>query len=301
MPKTRNPEFVTSLQRGLLVLQTFSRENPQLTLSEVAALTSLTPATARRSLHTLEQLGYLGRNGRRFLLRPKVLTIGTGYLNAINAEVVLQPFLQQVANEVGGSSSVTVLDELDIVYIAHASLNRAIRLTAGVGSRYPVYPTSMGRVLLAFQPEPVIDAYFRQVVFQRFTEHTETNERALRRILSEVRSKGYTAIQDELDYGIVSVSVPIFAPSGRVVAAANCSDVSSRLDRDTMIKERLPVLRQAVRRIEGMLAQYPELTNSVTAIGSDYLRLPVARVGQPGLAAPVPKRVPAASKRVSAR
>jgi DNA-binding IclR family transcriptional regulator len=155
MPKTRHPEFVTSLQRGLLVLQTFSRENPQLTLSEVAALTDLTPATARRSLHTLEQLGYLGRNGRRFLLRPKVLTIGTGYLNAINAEVVLQPFLQQVANDVGGSSSVTVLDELDIVYIAHASLNRAIRLTAGVGSRYPVYPTSMGRVLLAFQPEPV--------------------------------------------------------------------------------------------------------------------------------------------------
>jgi len=302
MPKIRNPEFVTSLQRGLLVLQTFSRENPQMTLSEVAALTSLTPATARRSLHTLEQLGYLGRNGRRFLLRPKVLTIGTGYLNAINAEVVLQPFLQQVANEVGGSSSVTVLDELDIVYIAHASLNRAIRLTAGVGSRYPVYPTSMGRVLLAFQPDTVIDAYFGRVVFQRFTEHTETNERALRKILSEVRSKGYAAIQDELDYGIVSVSLPVFAPNGRLVAAANCSDVTNRLDRDAMVKERLPVLRQAVRRIEGMLAQYPELTNSVTAIGSDYLRLPaVARVGQ---SAPPPKasrRVSPTSKRASAR
>ena len=215
MAKTRNPEFVASLERGLKVLQTFSREHPQLTLSEVAALTELTPATARRSLHTLEKLGYLGRSGRRFMLRPKVLSIGSGYLSAINAEVVLQPFLQEVANEVGGSSSVTVLDELDIVYIAHASVNRAIRLTAGVGARYPVYPTSMGRVLLAFQPDAVIDAYFRHVVFQRFTEHTETDERALRRVLSEVRAKGYAAIQDELDYGIVSVSLPIFAPSGR--------------------------------------------------------------------------------------
>ena len=127
-------------------------------------LTELTPATARRSLHTLESLGYVGRSGRRFLLRPKVLAIGTGYLSAINAEVVLQPFLQDVVNELGGSSSVTVLDDVDIVYIAHASLNRAIRLTAGAGSRYPVYPTSMGRVLLAFQPATAIDAYFERAV-----------------------------------------------------------------------------------------------------------------------------------------
>ena len=138
MAKTpKAAEFVASLERGLRVLQTFSREHPQLTLSEVAVLTGLTPATARRSLHTLEMLGYVGRTGRRFLLRPKVLAIGTGYLSAINAEVVLQPFLQEVVNELGGSASVTVLDELDIVYIAHASLNRAIRLTAGAGSRSP--------------------------------------------------------------------------------------------------------------------------------------------------------------------
>ena len=86
MAKTpKAAEFVASLERGLRVLQTFSREHPQLTLSEVAVLTGLTPATARRSLHTLEMLGYVGRTGRRFLLRPKVLAIGTGYLSAINA------------------------------------------------------------------------------------------------------------------------------------------------------------------------------------------------------------------------
>ena len=248
----------------------------------MAALTGLTPATARRSLHTLEELGYVGRTGRRFLLRPKVLAIGTGYLSAINAEVVLQPFLQDVVNEVGGSSSVTVLDEIDIVYIAHASLNRAIRLTAGAGSRYPAYPTSMGRVLLAFQPESAIDAYFERATLRRLTEQTETNPAALRRILKEVRTKGYAAIQDELDYGIVSVALPIFGPHGRIVAAANCSDVTNRLDRDTMIKKRMPVLRQAVRRIEGMLTQHPELTNSVESVASDYVRSRgVARVGQP--------------------
>jgi IclR family transcriptional regulator, pca regulon regulatory protein len=282
MAKNSKAEFVASLERGLRVLQTFSGEYPQLTLSEVAALTGLTPATARRSLHTLEELGYVGRTGRRFLLRPKVLAIGTGYLSAINAEVVLQPFLQEVVNEVGGSSSVSVLDETDIVYIAHASLNRAIRLTAGAGSRYPAYPTSMGRVLLAFQPESSVDAYFERATLRRLTEQTETNPAALRRILKEVRTKGYAAIQDELDYGIVSCALPIFGPHGRIVAAANCSDVTNRLDRDTMVKKRLPVLRQAVRRIEGMLTQHPELTNSVESVASDYVRSRgVARVGQP--------------------
>jgi IclR family pca regulon transcriptional regulator len=148
----------------------------------------------------------------------------------------------------------------------------------------------------------VIDAYFSRVVFQRFTEHTMTDERALRRVLADVRAKGYAAIQDELDYGIVSVSLPIFAPSGRLVAAANCSDVTNRLDRDTMIRDRLPVLRQAVRRIEGMLAQYPELTNSVTAVGADYLRLPaVARVRQPIGELRQGRRANGAARRTSAR
>jgi IclR family pca regulon transcriptional regulator len=269
MPKKQGVEkradFVTSLDRGLRVLQTFSREHAQLTLSEVAALTALSPATARRSLHTLENLGYVGRLGRRFLLRPKVLSISSGYLSAINAEMVLQPFLQDLVNEVGGSSSVTILDDLQIVYLAHASANRAIRLTAGVAARYPAYATSMGRVLLSFQPEWVVDAYFARATLRKFTEHTETNPPTLRRILKETRARGYASIQDELDYGIVSVALPIFGPDGTVVAAANCADVTTRLNSKEIVQKRLPALRQAVRRIEGMLTQYPELANSVAS------------------------------------
>jgi IclR family pca regulon transcriptional regulator len=292
MAKNPKAEFVASLERGLRVLQTFSREHPQLTLSEVATLTELTPATARRSLHTLESLGYIGRSGRRFLLRPKVLAIGTGYLSAINAEVVLQPFLQDVVNELGGSSSVTVLDDVDIVYIAHASLNRAIRLTAGAGSRYPVYPTSMGRVLLAFQQTSAIDAYFERASLRKLTEHTETNPATLRRILKDVRTKGYAV--GRADYGVVSVSLPIFGPHGHV-AAASLSDATNRLDRDTMIKKRLPVLRLAVRRIQGISRSIPSRELG-RVVASDYVRTRgVARVGQP---LPLPQR---AERRVATR
>jgi IclR family pca regulon transcriptional regulator len=150
------------------------------------------------------------------------------------------------------------------------------------------------RVLQAFKPEGMIDAYFKRATFRKLTEHTDTDPASLRKILKEARAKGFAAIQDELDYGIVSVSVPIFGPHGRIVAAANCSDVTNRVDRETMIKKRLPVLRQAVRRIEGMLTQHPELTHSVESVATDYNRgRAVARVGQPAPAAKPAKRVTA--------
>lgn len=275
MAKNGTQEFVASLERGLRVLQSFSREHAQMTLSEVAALNGLSAATVRRSLHTLEGLGYVGRNGRRFLLRPKVLSLTAGYLGAINAEVVLQPFVQEVVNEVGGSSSVTVLDDLDIVYLAHASQGRAIRLTAGAGARYPAYATAMGRVLLAFQPKEIVDGYFARAHLRKLTEHTETNVAALRRLLKTVQEKRMAAIEDELDYGLVSVALPIVGASGQVVAAANCSDVSNRFDKQSIIDRRLPTLRRAVRRIEHMLAQFPELAASVTFDQST--RTPTAR------------------------
>ena len=268
MAKTGNVEYVASLERGLRVLQTFSRDHAQLTLSEVAALTNLSPATARRSLHTLELLGYVGRSGRKFLLRPKVLALGAGYLSAINAEVVLQPFLQAMVTDVGGSSSVTVLDNLEIVYIAHASANRAIRLTAGAGSRYPAYPTSMGRVLLAHETPAALDAYFERATFARLTARTETNPDELRRIIERVRAAGYATVQDELDVGLVSVAVPIAGPNGRVVAAANSSDVTNHVDQQALLEKRLPALRQTVRRIEQALVRHPELANSVESIGA---------------------------------
>jgi len=266
MAKSGPSEFVASLERGLRVLQSFSREHPQMTLSEVAAVTELSAATARRSLHTLETLGYIGRTGRRFLLRPKVLGLSAGYLGAINAEVVLQPYVQEVVNEVGGSSSVTILDDLDIVYLAHASQNRAIRLTAGAGARYPAYATAMGRVLLAYQPDAVVDAYLSRAKLRKLTEHTETNPSTLRKIFKQVRGKGYAVIQDELDYGLVSVALPIFGPGGIIVAAANCSDVTNRFDKDALVDKRLPTLRRAVRRIEAMLAQFPALADSVAGM-----------------------------------
>lgn len=249
------------------MLQTFSRDHPTLTLSEMAALTNLAPATARRALHTLEALGYVARVGRRFVLGPRVLGIAAGYLGAINADFVLLPFLTQLVEEVGGGSSVTILDQSDIICVAHAHCGRAWRLGCrmGVGSRLPAYATAMGRVLLAFQPEAVVNDCFASTRLRKLTEFTETEPDALRRILEGVRCLRFAVSQDELDYGLVSVAIPIVGPSGSVIAAVNCADIANHYNSDALVNERLSRLRRAGQRIEEALRRYPELALSIGA------------------------------------
>lgn len=261
--KRQDSEYLSTLERGLSVLRAFNQSRPEMQLSEVAAATGLNPAVARRCLNTLVQLGYVGQHGRRFLLRPEVLVFGSAFLASMNIEGVAGPHLQAVRDETGDSSSMAVLSGHDILYIAHVSTNRRIRLGASVGTRYPAYATSLGKVLLAYQSEEAIDAYLKTAELARLTEHTITSPQALRKRLRETRSKGYDSAQDELDYGIVSLAVPIFDAERRIAAAINCSTSTTRISRDELVKTRLPLLQGAAQQIEDALRRWPFLTHSL--------------------------------------
>src|SRR5690606_15518397 len=254
MARDRKPredgEYITSLARGLSVLRAFTREHPEMTLSEVAARTRLSPAAARRCLHTLEHLGYVARNGKRFLLRPEVIAFASAYLESANLVELVRPYLQEVRDRTGDSSSLAVLSGHDILYLVHVSTNRMVRLAAGVGTRFPAYATSMGHVLLAWQPPEAIDRYLDEVELRPLTERTVTSPARLREILGEVRRAGYASVQDQLDYGIVSLAVPVHADDGTVLAAINCSTTTTRINQEEMIATRLAPLQEAARNIE---------------------------------------------------
>lgn len=260
-------EFITSLARGLAVLRAFTKDRPELTLSQVASVTQLSPATARRCLHTLVKLGYATRRNKLFLLRPAVVAFASAYLESANLEQIVRPHLQDVRDRTGDSSSLAVLAEAEILYLVHVSTNRMIRVPAAVGTRFPAYPTSLGRALLAHQPAAALEAYLRRTPFVALTEKTETSRAALRRILARVRGDGYASVQDELDYGIVSIAVPVFDASGEALAAINCSTSTARADRKTMIATRLPLLRAAARNIEAEMRRYPMLAHSLGHAG----------------------------------
>jgi IclR family pca regulon transcriptional regulator len=267
MTVQKNPradgEYINSLARGLVVLRTFSRARPEMTLSEVAAAAELSPAVARRCLHTLEHLGYVGRRGRLFLLRPEVMTFASAYLESMNLSEAVRPHLQEIRDRTGDSSSLAVLSHNEVLYLVHVSTNRMIRLAAGVGTRYPAYATSLGRVLLAGESEAGLNTYLRQVKLQALTDKTVTSQDRLRQILKTVRRRGYASVQDELDYGIVSVAVPIINDRGETVAAINCSTATTRINQDEMIRTRLPLLKEGARHIDMELRRYPMLVHSV--------------------------------------
>jgi len=156
-----------------------------------------------------------------------------------------------------------VLDGPNVLYIAHLSEARAARRMASVGVTYPAYATSMGRVLLAYLPAEEIDAYFRNAEPRQLTDVTVTDRKALRAILAEVRTNGYSVTVDQLDYGITALAVPIKDSAGRVVAAINTSGYSPRLKPDDLLEQRLAEMQVAAARISNLLMRYPALLHSL--------------------------------------
>lgn len=259
----KDPEFLSTLERGLRVLKAFDEDHPEMTLSEVAARTGLPPAVARRCLITLVELGYVGQHERKFLLRPAVLTIGSAFLASMQIEQVVLPPLQALRDQTGDSASLAVLSGADILYVAHVSTDRRFRVAAGVGTRFPFHATSLGKAIAAHLPEDERAALLARAPFQRFTERTVTDHPALADRLALIAERGYDSALDELDYGIVSVAVPIFGRDKRVIASINCSTSTTRISQDELVRTRLPLLRRAAGEIEGALKRWPALEASL--------------------------------------
>ena len=247
------PDFVQSLERGLAVIRAFGPETPQLTLSEVARATGLTRAAARRFLLTLAELGYVRADGRVFSLRPRILELGFAYLSGLSLPETAQPHMEELVAKVHESCSVSVLDGEDVVYVARVPTRRIMSVTIAVGTHFPAYATSMGRVLLAGLPPPAVERYLATVELEPLTRRTLTSRDQLGALLQTVRSQGYAMVDQELEDGLRSIAMPIHDGNDDVIAAINLSSHASRATLDMMRREYLPLLRGTVEQIEADL------------------------------------------------
>lgn len=246
-------EFVQSLERGLAVIRAFTRERPQLTLTDAAAITGLTRATARRFLMTLESLGYATSDGKQWRLTARVLDLGHSYLASLGLPEIVAEHLDRVAQAVHESASAAVLDGDDIVYVARVESRKIMRVQITVGTRFPAYVTSMGRVLLADLETADAERILRASDRNALTPHTTTDIADLLTELSRVRDAGYSLVDQELEMGLRSLAVPVRDGSGRVVAAINVSTTAAGAPRETLATV-LPALLAAQSDIEGELA-----------------------------------------------
>ncbi len=249
----RDSDYVQSLDRGLAVIRAFGPDRERLSLSDVARATGLTRAAARRFLLTLVKLGYVRSNGREFSLRPRILELGYAYLSGLTLPEVAAPHMEELVAQLHESSSISVLDGEQIVYVARVPTKRIMTVAISVGTRFPAYATSMGRVLLAAMPPAELDRYLDGVSLQPFTARTVTDPWRLRDVLAEVARQGYAIVDQELEEGLRAVAAPIRGAADVGMAAINVSAHASRVSMAAMRDEIVPVLLRTAGQIEADL------------------------------------------------
>jgi len=241
------------LAKGLAVIETFSAEQPRQTISEVAAASGLDRATARRCLLTLAHLGYADYDGKFFTLNPRVLRLGTACLAAMPLPQIVQPWLDQLSEALGESTSVSILDGNEIVYVARAAQKKVMSVSLMPGSRLPAFCTSMGRVLLAALPEADARARLVKTPLLARTPRTLRDPEAIMAELARVRAQGYAVIDQEIELGLRSIAVPLKDSYARVIAAVNVGLPLREETLDDLVARFLPHLLRFQADMRGFL------------------------------------------------
>ncbi len=244
-------ELVQSLVKGLTVIKAFNQQRPSMTLSEVASVTGFTRAATRRFLLTLLNEGYVKQDGKLFSLTAKVLDLGFSYLSSLDIWHNAKPLMNTLVEQLNESCSAAVLDGHDVVYVARvATTKRIMSITINVGTRLPAFATSMGRVLLADMTAPALDSFLALCQIEPFTQYTITEKGALKAEIAQVKAQGYSMVEQELEIGLTSISVPVHNGNGEVIAALNVSTHMSQTARQQIVEEILPALQQCAKNVE---------------------------------------------------
>jgi IclR family pca regulon transcriptional regulator len=246
--------FVRSLERGLSVLLAFDADHALLTLSDVARLTGLDRAAARRFLYTFVGLGYMRIEGRHFSLRPKLLELGYAYLSTLRIPEISEPHLRVLSDTVHESSYVSINEDGDNVCIAHVPVRRIWTAMITVGTRLPALATASGRVLMAANDQKYVEGFLAAHRLPQITSHTKSNPRELAAEIALVRKQGWAFVDQELEEGLRVVSAPIHDPKGKVIAAVSVSTLAGASTAESCLREMLPPVQRAAVAIEEDLA-----------------------------------------------
>lgn len=250
-------DHVQSLVRGLAVIRTFSGDTPSQTLSEVARGADLPRATARRLLLTLEDQGYVESRNGRFQLTARILDLSQAFLSSLSLPRVALPHLESLVERVNESSSVAILSDTEIVYVARVPTKRIMTVSIGLGTRFAAYQTSIGRVLLAELDDLQVRDIYERSDRTRVTSHTVKSADDLLDRVAEARDQGWAMVDQELEVGLRSLAAPIRGQSGTTIAAVNVSTHVGRTDMSELKAVFLPALIETANTISEALALHP--------------------------------------------
>lgn len=253
-------DYIQSLDRGLAVIRAFNGERRTMSLAELSQAIGISRPSARRFLLTLQALGYVAQEGSRFRLLPRVLDLGGAYLTSGELPGIVNPFLNDLNSQAREACGVGVLDRDEAVYIARVSAQRRMMsFNVQVGTRIDPVVTSLGRVLLAHLDAADLGTFVeRRRVLGTLPQIGEISQ--LQDELAEVREKGWILVDQVVEVGVRSIAVPLRNSAGTVIAGLNIAAHTTRVSRERLTEEFLPLLLQTQEQINTAFAEYgPEL------------------------------------------
>ena len=244
-----------SLERGLAILSSFHPGRPLIGGSELSRELDLSRSTAHRYVATLAKLGYLQQDpgSKRYRLGPKVLDLGFSAINSMDLREISAPHLRLLSDETGCTVNLAILDGTDVVYIDRCRAarpgQREIDLNLHIGARLPAYCTAMGKAILAFVPDGLLDEMIERTDFVHRGPNTIIDPEAFRGELRKIRASGIAVNDEELAYGLRSIAAPIHSQSGEVLAAVNLAVHRTMVSMDELIASYGPAVGQSARDI----------------------------------------------------
>jgi len=248
--KDRN--FISSLARGLSILEAFDPASPIMGITDLARKTGLSKSTVFRLVHTLRSRGYIINAGdrRKFTLGPKILGLGFAVLSSLELREVAQPYLLELSRLVKETVNLAVLDEWKLIYVERIKTQQIVNINLHVGSRLELYNTAMGRVLAAFQSDDWISGYLKYLKqLPEAKGYWEENGKKLMKILEEVGKNDFAINNEELTPGLRSVAAPVRNREGHVVGAANIAVSSSLYSLQKLKQDLIFPLRKTTQAI----------------------------------------------------
>jgi IclR family acetate operon transcriptional repressor len=262
MPKPWHGSSLATLRKGIDLLFLFSEAEPSLSLQEIAARLKLPKSTSYRFVNTLREAGLLVQElrSRRYSLGPRLLGLQPAILRPVDLRTAALPFLRDLVEQSGETAHLTERRGKAAVITEVVESPHVLRMAPRRGESWPLHAGALSRAILAFLPPREIDQILRAGSLRRYTPNTPTTPAAARRVLAEVRRKGYAVSLQEVTLGACGISAPILGSDGWALGSLGISGPMQRLNAERREELSGPV-REAAGKLSGLVRHQPSLAS----------------------------------------
>lgn len=257
--RSGDSDYMVSLARGLHVIQVFCEDGRRtLTIAEVTRISGLSRTVVTRCLYTLQELGFVGRERRKFFLLPKVLKLGYGYVSSDSLPTLAQPILNEMTDATQSASAVVVMDDDDVLYIARAtppSYRNIVTMTISIGHRRPAYATASGLVLLASLSDVELDAFYRRQDEGLMRANDGTTREEIEQLIARARDENFVLTKLSFMTSMRALAVPVRNVLNNVVASMALAVYDESSTDEEITRRYLPRLKAGAKSLSASLAE----------------------------------------------